>query len=622
MNGKPTKILAGPILLAMVTLAAAIPAAAEEAAPSRALEAILDRLGDESPAVFSGAMVDLEAWLRRKVGDRRSLLVAADDGASAVRKAGVKKALERLAGAEKAEATEAAARSGAPLSLLVHLRAASVEFSVQGPESRKVLEKWGMSDPETVSVLLEGYLGHLDSDIARVARELTLGLRDFVRWRPVLKSFDALGIPSISGAKRVLMSENERARLPEMPALPGKTRVCAWLLPEGRQRGQFLDDDGCLRSGPRGTMDDFVTTFDIWAYKHPEESDAPQGGALQLWRAVLYARWKFELGRLYDGVACLRAASDIASASWPTDSMEALAARVLRTGADFLLRQAKEAQPRESVASIMWKRLGALPFEDCRKVALPELERLKRVEEGEKRWGLVRTLADADALPLGERVDYWIWRVLERESGLLAEGKPASFIEALSGEGPDCGEPMAGLARLPWEAVPFLIEALDDATLTAQWVGDRRVRVSDAVRFALSNHLGGRAVPRTWDQRANTGWRDETEKVEEVKSRASAAWTRYSGMTAEGRAWSMWRDAGCNASDWVLERDPVLCLDKSWAQVTALEEGTRRREIQTKKLRNALSRAPEQKLQALLSTTTGELRDVVQSALDERGQDR
>lgn len=566
----------------------------------RDLSQILERLGSGEEILARDAMEDFEVWLIEARGEAEALLEA---GRGEAPGRGYARAKERLAQAKRAREAEESVEGGDALKLRLMMADIGSHEGERAGKGREALAGWGWEAPELVRGLLEPWCGHVDGAVAAAARAAWRDLELVAKWRPVLGVFDTLAIPSVRNAFRVVLV---RDQLPDFPGDADGALQQAWQLESSRRMSAVLLDDGTVR---RGLIDFTVVAFEPFAAA--KDRPATLG---DFWRAALGVRWLLERCRHPEALETLRRLDSLGAASFADDKPDDLARRLLRFGADFLLQQVA-GRVSDRVGADVWPRLAALPFDDCRRRAAGELERLRRIAAGEREWHPAETNEIA-GWPGSKQVDYWLWNLLRGESERLANGQLGSFILAIDSADAGSGEPLAGLASVPWDAVPALIDALADSTPTGQWIGDRRLLVSDAVRFPLRRLLNG-VVPLSWDPRRDS-WEDPGDAFQDLQARARERFALLDGLNEGERRWESWRLAGCPPEDFVLEADPALCIDKAWSRISTVEG--RRRDLQLLTLRKKLAKAPREKLEALIHSTQGGLRELVQEALDEQGK--
>lgn len=593
------------LFAALLALPAAAQQAPDRAALARELDPILERLGTPDPGHGTDAMRMLEWWLSHAKADARSIFEPERPNASGRWQAGREKALKRLEEAELAWKCEAEATDGDPKRAFDLLRGAAGGRE----EDAEAIARWAGVDAKALRDLVVGYRGHLESSIAAYASELTPKLEKIEEWKPVLDAFAQLGIPSVRGAERVQVKSPIQSHT-KIPVASFDSCLHAWRLE--KQKGDcqlILLDDGTIRVETRGSQpSDF--SHELMSYSYNTTKPTYPGGSSGFWRAGLFARWAFERGRLTEALYCLDAARGIAEDTWLRSGPTQWADDVLRTGADFLLAQAASRVVAYPAADTLWNRLEALPFDACKAVARPELNRIKRELATYERHQKLGEKGD-DMSP-AEQAEYYSLSLLWSASDLRNVGKGSDFLESLERDGPI---PMQCLLALRWTAVPALLSALGDDTPTAQWIGDRRLTLDDAARFLL-NQILGPTVPLHWDPMTNT-WLDMEETSEATRARVEAFWKRLEPLDDRGRTIEVWKTMGSPANAWALKRIPDLALEPAWRALPP-ELESRRRAVEILRLVRNLSEAPREKLEALLKDSEGDLRCVVQQALDRK----
>ena len=568
------------------------------------LDALLDRLAGNDAQSAKAATEELDSWIKAAGADSRKLLEARRAAAGERLNDGIDLALARLDRIERVRALEDLTDSDA-LRAWTLLKSASSPDPLQSRPSRTELRQWSCAEPEKVRERLAGFREHTDSKIAEEAAVLVHELDQIVKWLPLLKSLEALQIPSTSGCERVYVP---RTKDVSIPAMPGETNsewsAHGWLISRLLPRATVLFDDGCVRTGcfTRDNVD-FPAELSAVAGADPDQFTSRRPEAF--WRAALFARWALEQERLQDAAGCAGIAGRLAEAEWPGETPEKLANRLLRQGADYLLRRADEPVLKPGEGRDLCLRLVALPFDDARERGEAELLRVRWCNDLKAAWRSVHP-CEVSTRSVRMQVDYWTWRLLDPEE--VRSAGIGGIIESADREDATSADPVTRLAALGWQAVPYLVARLAEGSATSL-KGPTIIRFGDVCAILLWRLMGDCAKPKFISDPSAPWNIDAAERQLAVLER----W-RILGMLDERSRWqALNRDHSPRAMDWFVAHDPAEVLDDLFKSLPA---AGRPRALAIRRLAVRLAAAPREKLEALIPTSSGEVGEVLKSALE------
>lgn len=568
---------------------------------------LLDRIASTDPTTAQWALREFDHFCKRSPKTVRAVMEGRREGAGERRLEGIRQALERLDQWESSWALEEGAKSPD------EIRIKRMLVGDEEPKGERPLEQWSRTEPEKALALLKPWRKHADREVAAIANRVCEPLDELSDWFVVSRRLDLLGMPSVRELLRRQVKRPAGATLPRFLGRGDDGDVGCWSIGMERAGRAVLLDDGSIRILPAYQGRSFFGEIRDWTDTRSREPATYDADGF--WQAALYGHWCLQLRRIPEAGACFDAARAAAAVTFPGDTPDQLAGRALRLGADRLLRAARDGCGSEELTVELWKRIAALPFEDCRALAVPALEGFHRQEELSKKWAQMAP-GDRAKLAAGDRVEEAFWALAESGSPFLKSSGPSALSKEIARADAESPEPFARVASCGLEAIPFLIEKLDDRTPVEIPRGELRARACDAALLLLHSLL---RMPLPATPAADAPWLDLAAPAADVKRDLKALWNRLAPLDEGARYAALYREGSRAAEEWLLRHDPAACAADA---LKALPPEGRARILGARRIVGLMSEAPADKLAALRDASEGELRELAEHAIEGKDASR